>query len=324
MHRKFLLMNIADSKFHQSNIYLDCKYEPSLSMGSERLALGTAQFGLPYGVSNMLGQTSYDNVATMVAVARTANIDTLDTAVAYGEAETILGRVGVSDFRVISKVPAIHKSVNAADDFIVAQVEASLARLDISRLGGLMLHAPGDLLGPHGSQIVRGLRRVKDLGLVERIGLSVYSPEQLFALIHLLPVEILQIPLNVFDRRFADSGLLDRLARDGVEVHARSVFLQGLLLLPVEDVPPKFAPFRTLLDNWHSWLSGISASSSPVQACLAHVASYSGLARIVVGAENPGQLQEIISAATSRPLRAPGALASPASSLINPSEWRTL
>lgn len=295
------------------------------TIGAERIALGTVQFGLPYGVANTQGQVSYDQAEAMIGAMRTVGIDTIDTAIAYGEAETVLGRIGISDFRLVSKVPALCEPAYAVDDWVVAQVEASLERLRVPRLGGLLLHAPDDLLGPHGTDLTRGLLRARDGGLVERIGLSVYSPEQLAALVDRLPLEILQIPLNVFDRRFVETGWLDRLVSDNVEVHARSAFLQGLLLMPPDRVPSKFAPFNTLIDGWHSWLAGDAAAGmSTVQACLAHVASYAGISRIVVGADSLAQLQDIIEAASAVSLRAPKSLASPLSPLINPAQWNTL
>jgi aryl-alcohol dehydrogenase-like predicted oxidoreductase len=295
------------------------------SIGAARLALGTVQFGLPYGVANTQGQVSYDQAEAMLGAMRTVGIDTIDTAIAYGEAETVLGRIGVSGFRLISKLPALREPALAVDDWVVAQIEASLERLHVPRLGGLMLHAPDDLLGPHGSDLARGLQRARDAGLVERIGLSVYSPEQLAALVDRLPMEILQIPLNIFDRRFVETGWLDRLVADNVEVHARSIFLQGLLLISSDRIPSKFAPFRSLIDGWHSWLADDSAAGmSTVQACLAHVASYAGISRLVVGADSLAQLQDIIEAASTAPLRAPESLASPATPLINPAQWNTL
>ena len=295
------------------------------SIGSARLALGTVQFGLPYGVANTQGQVSYDQADAMLGEMRKVGIDTIDTAIAYGEAETVLGRIGLSGFRLVSKVPAFRGPAISADDWVVAQVEASLERLRVPRLNGLMLHAPDDLLGPHGSGLARGLLRVKDTGLAERIGLSVYSPEQLDALVDRLPLEIIQIPLNIFDRRFVETGWLDRLVSGDVEVHARSVFLQGLLLMPYDRIPSKFAPFRSLIDGWYSWLAGDAAAGmSAVQACLAHVASYSGISRLVVGADSFPQLQGIIEAVSAVPLRAPESLASPGTPLINPAQWNTL
>jgi aryl-alcohol dehydrogenase-like predicted oxidoreductase len=297
---------------------------PQSSSWVARLALGTVQFGLPYGVANTRGQIKFEDARTMLRYASNAGIDTLDTAIGYGEAETVLGRIGVSAFRIISKVPAIREHLSAADDWLVAQVEASLERLGVSRLNGLMLHAPDDLLGPYRAKIVSGLDRVKKTGLVERIGLSVYSPEQLATVIDMMPIEILQIPFNVFDRRFAQTGWLDKLASSGVEVHARSAFLQGLLLMPIELVPPKFAAFSPLINNWHAWIAGHETGASPVQVCLAHVAAYTGIARIVVGADSPNQLHEIIEATRSSPCEAPASLASDDSTLINPTAWNTL
>ncbi len=304
----------------------DCQSLHTLgSRGAARLALGTVQFGLPYGVANTQGQVSYDEAEAMIGAMLTAGIDTIDTAIAYGEAETVLGHIGMSGFRLISKVPPLLEPVLAVDDWVVAQVEASLERLRVPRLSGLMLHSPDDLLGPHGSDLARGLRRAQDAGLAERIGLSVYSPEQLAILVDRLPLEIIQIPLNIFDRRFVETGWLDRLVADNVEVHARSVFLQGLLLMPSDRVPSKFAPFRSMIDDWHSWLaSDAAAGRSTVQACLAHVASYPGISRLVVGSDNLAQLQDIINAATFAPIRAPESLSSPANSLINPVQWNTL
>jgi aryl-alcohol dehydrogenase-like predicted oxidoreductase len=294
------------------------------SIGAARLALGTAQFGLPYGIANTQGQVNLLQAELMLGAARDAGIDTLDTAISYGEAEELLGRIGVVGFRLISKIPALRDPVGAVDDWIMAQVEASLERLRVPRLGGLLLHAPDDLLGPNGPAIVRGLQRARDAGLAERVGLSVYSPEQLAALIDRLPLEIVQIPANVFDRRFAQTDWLDRLAMSGIEVHARSAFLQGLLLMPSDRVPSKFAPYRTLIDRWHAWLAGEAAGTSPVQACLAHVASYPGIARLVVGADSFEQLQDIIEAVSGAPLRAPESLTSPATPLINPAQWSAL
>lgn len=293
-------------------------------IGAARLALGTVQFGLPYGVANTQGQVNPEQAEVMLGAARDAGIDTLDTAIAYGEAEELLGRIGVAGFRIVSKIPALLEPVGAVDDWIVAQVEASLERLRVPRLGGLLLHAPDDLVGPHGPAIARGLQRARDAGLAERVGLSVYSPEQLATLIDRLPLEIVQIPANVFDRRFAETGWIDRLAMNGIELHARSAFLQGLLLMPSERVPSKFAPYRTLIDRWHAWLAGEVAGTSPVQACLAHVASYVGIARLVVGADSLEQLQNIIEAVSAAPMRAPESLASPATPLINPAQWNTL
>lgn len=319
-----MTLNSLQIESHSRSSNDSQSFETAGPIGPARLALGTVQFGLPYGVANTQGQVSYDQASAMIEAIRTAGINTIDTAIAYGEAESVLGRIGVSDFRLISKIPSISKFALSADDWVIDQVETSLKRLCVPRLGGLMLHAPDDLLGPNGLDLARGLRRARDEGLVERIGLSVYSPEQLAAVFDRLPVEIMQIPANVFDRRFAESGWLDRLTANGVEVHARSTFLQGLLLMPIEQVPSKFAPFLPLIKRWHVWLKDQGGGVLPLQACLGHVASYKSIARIVVGADSLKQLQEIIEATSKAARRTPSSLSSPTTPLINPTQWNTL
>jgi len=296
-----------------------------ISDSVKRLALGTVQFGLTYGVANTQGKVSLEQARVMLEMVRVAGIDTLDTAIAYGEAESVLGQIGVSDFRLISKLPALPECVGRVDDWVVAQVENSLKRLRVPFLGGLMLHAPDDLLGRHGLALARGLERVRVAGLVKSLGLSVYSPEQLSKLVDRFQLDIVQIPVNIFDRRFIETGWLDCLVKNGVEVHARSVFLQGLLLMARNRVPSMFAPFRPLIDDWHAWLSEEENSGrSSLQVCLAHVASYTGITRIVIGADSSKQLQEIISAAAVEPKLAPISLINHTSTLINPSLWKTL
>ena len=293
--------------------------------GANRLALGTAQLGLPYGVVNTSGFVDYKQAEAILAMASEASIDTVDTAVAYGKSEAILGSIGISDFRIISKLPPLPQFPVAVSDWVVKQVEYSLKRLRAQRISGLLLHMPSDLLSQDGPKLVCGLCRVKELGLVDKVGLSVYEPEQLDKLVHLIPIDIVQVPFNAFDRRFADSGWLNKLTERNIEIHARSIFLQGLLLVPWAKVPTKFARFNHIFKKWYCWLDQKSERTSPVQACLAHVSSYPSISRMVVGIDSLTQLEEIISFANSTvPHRAPPSLSSNTKTLIMPTEWHNL
>ena len=285
-----------------------------------RLALGTVQFGQSYGIANARGRVGVDEVRAILDRAREAGIDTLDTAVVYGDAELTLGRVGVAGFRVISKVPTVAQVEGPVDAWLLEQIEASLGRLGISKLYGLMLHHPDDLLGPHGPAVVAGLDEAVARGWVGKIGVSVYTPEQLATLVDRMPMGLVQIPANVFDRRFATSGWLARLAQRGTEVHARSAFLQGLLLMPAADIPATFAPSLPQLAAWHAWLAGQGVSA--VEACLSHVGSYPEIDRVVAGCDGIDQLNEIIACAAASPRRAPDELSSTDPSLLNPALWK--
>src|SRR5713226_3988847 len=160
-----------------------------------RLALGTAQFGLPYGVANQVGQVvSRDEAEAMLNFAWAAGLDTLDTAIAYGESEQRLGEIGVNQWKVVSKLPAPPEGCADVAGWVQKSVEGSLERLKIGRLRGLLLHHPEQLQGRQGDELYRALGAVKDQGLVEKIGASLYRPDELVALWNRFELDLVQIP----------------------------------------------------------------------------------------------------------------------------------
>jgi aryl-alcohol dehydrogenase-like predicted oxidoreductase len=284
-----------------------------------KLALGTAQFGLPYGVSNQLGQVSLPAVKAMLQLASSHSIDMLDTAIAYGGSESHLGQAGTSAFKVVSKLPEVPATCADISAWVQDQVAGSLARLGINSLYGLLLHKPEQLLGEEGNEIYKALLRVKRFGNIQKIGVSIYDPQQLDELIARYSFDIVQAPLNLVDRRLHTSGWLNRLAFEGVEVHARSAFLQGLLLMQHGSRPSYFAQWPDVWAKWHDWLS--SHDVSAVQACVAYPLSLAGVSRVLVGADSPDQLEQIIIAAAQTPIADLPNLQSPDENLVNPARW---
>lgn len=284
-----------------------------------KLALGTVQFGLSYGIANQAGQVSRTEVKAMLQLAADNGIDTLDTAIAYGESETCLGEAGARGFKLVTKLPAVPEGCADVCGWIRAQIGASLARLGVSAIYGLLLHRSEQLLGQNGRELFRALQRLKESGLVEKVGISIYSPNELEQITRVFHLDLVQAPLNLVDRRLHTTGWLQRLKDDGVEIHTRSAFLQGLLLMPQAAIPPKFAPWNYLLERWHTWLSDHDASA--VQACLAFPLSFPAIDRIVVGADSMSQLAQTITAACSVPPGDLPDLLCEAENLINPSRW---
>ena len=248
-----------------------------------RLALGTAQFGLAYGVANTNGQVSQDSAKEIIEYCKFIGLDTLDTAVAYGESEQCLGGVGVKGFNVITKLPPIPEGCVDIENWIIEEVNASVTRIDCTSLYGLMLHRPEQLLGLHGQEIMSALRSLKNLGMVQKIGVSVYSPDEFPALFSEYDFDIIQCPFNLIDRRLVSSGWLEKLKLLGVEVHTRSSFLQGLLLMPRDKIPNEFEAWGYLWDRWNKWLD--KHEVTPIQACMAYALSDSRIDRVIVGVE---------------------------------------
>ena len=287
-----------------------------------RLALGTVQFGLPYGIANQAGQVSRQDVSAMLQLAVSNGIDTLDTAIAYGESEVALGQAGTQGFNVVTKLPALPDDCLDVISWVMEQVGASFTRLGVSSVYALLLHRPEQLLGPHGKELYEALYDLKECGKVQKVGVSIYNPLELDALTRLFHFDLVQAPFNIIDTRLYRTGWLERLKDDEVEIHTRSAFLQGLLLMAEGGVPSKFTPWSDLFKRWHIWLAEHHVSA--LQACLAFSLSFPEIDRVIVGADSVDQLFQIIKASC---LTLPGNLPDlycEAEHLINPSCWSCL
>lgn len=294
-------------------------------MIAQRLALGTAQFGLAYGIANQKGKVSCDQVAQILRVAKTAGVDTLDTAIAYGDSEARLGEIGVQEWKVITKLPSLpsqNPSIRSIRHWVYDLCSASCERLKVQKVYGLLLHRPMDLLEPHGSEIYTALKELQVEGKVEKIGVSIYAPEDLEALYPQFSFGIVQAPFNGLDQRIVRSGWLARLKSEGVEVHARSIFLQGLLLMRPESRPTQFARWSHLWNRFHNWLR--ESKLTPLQACLGCALYERGFDRIIVGVDSLSHLQEILNTLQTDLPSWPVDLVSDDLDLIHPSRWETL
>ncbi len=287
-----------------------------------KLALGTAQFGFPYGIANQQGQVNRVDAKAMLEFAFLHGIDTLDTAIAYGESETCLGEVGTQGFRIITKLPSLPENCSDLGCWVREQVSVSLARLEVSSVYGLLLHCPEQLLGDNGKKLYRVLLALKDRGNVQKVGISIYGPNELQQLNKRFHFDLVQAPFNLIDQRLSKSGWLQRLKDDNVEIHTRSAFLQGLLLMPQQSIPTKFTPWNELWEKWYKWLSDQNVSA--VQACLAFPLSFPEIDRVIVGADSVNQLQQILEAAsTATDIPFPN-ISCDDEDLINPSRWSQL
>ena len=287
-----------------------------------KIGLGTVQFGLPYGVANQTGQVSVEDVKEMLGLARAYDIDTLDTAVAYGDSESSLGKAGVAGFKVVTKLPAIPADCVHLAGWVKEQVLESLTRLGLTKIYALLLHRPEQFLGSKGKELYQALQSLKDAGVVQKVGVSIYSPQELDALYSQYRLDIVQAPFNLVDQRMLATGWIHRLKDSGVEIHTRSAFLQGLLLMPQPSIPLKFAQWKNIWHEWHKWL--LDQNISALQACLAFPLSFPEIDRVIVGADSVTQLEQIIQAGEHvRSFDFPD-LQCNDEDLVNPSRWPSL
>lgn len=287
-----------------------------------RIALGTVQFGISYGIANQTGKIPQETVKSMLDLAAANGIEVLDTAIAYGDSEAVLGRLGVKDFRVVTKLPAVPSGCTDVGNWVHEQVDASRHRLGIETLYGLLLHRPDQLLGPFGKVLYQSLGELKEEGKTQKIGISIYSPKELDLLVPKFQFDLIQAPFNLIDRRLQKSGWLNRLKEQGVEVHTRSSFLQGLILIPYSSFPKKFEQWGSLWKLKDERLS--SFRISPLQACMSFSLSISEIDHVVIGADNLEQLKQIIDASKKSVPDIFSDLDFEDEKLINPSHWDSL
>lgn len=284
-----------------------------------KIALGTAQFGLDYGIANTMGRLDPDEGKRVIALARSHGINTLDTAIGYGESECSLGKIGVDDWKVVTKLPAIPDNCVDVASWVHTEMEGSLRRLGVDRLYAVLLHRPSQLFGHHGPQLFASMQQLVAKGLVQKIGLSIYDPSELGPLFERWHFDLVQAPFNVLDRRLLNSGWASRLKDRGVELHTRSAFLQGLLLMPAALRPVWFGQWRAIWMLWDRWLS--ECGFSPVQACLRTVIAIPEIDHIVVGVDSEAHLCEILDAANGPPPPWATAPQTDDLTLLNPANW---
>jgi aryl-alcohol dehydrogenase-like predicted oxidoreductase len=256
----------------------------------EKLGLGTVQFGQAYGVSNKRGQVSKAEAAAILDRAAKAGIGLLDTAANYGEAETVLTALGTTRFRVVTKTIGLKHGLDA----VLARARQSAAAL---KPDTLLVHAASDLQGTGGEALWRALRGLREEGVFRKVGISAYVADDPATLAARFHPDVVQLPFSLLDQRLLADGTLTRLKDLGVEVHARSLFLQGLLFL--ETLPENLRAAAAHLTHLRSKFR--QAGMTPLSAALGFVLARPEIAIGLVGVTSVAELDEII-AALQRPL----------------------
>ncbi len=283
----------------------------------ERLGIGTAQFGQRYGISNKFGKVSQSEAEKILYLAKLNSIDTIDTAISYNS-ESCLGNIGVKEYKVITKLPPVPKDIKNIYKWIDVQVKSSLKRLRVNSVYGLLLHSSEDY--KH-SELREKLNSLKADKIIHKIGVSIYSPNELNNLPCENEIDIVQAPINLVDQRLFDSGWLKKLNSYGVEVHARSVFMQGLLLMPMKLIPKSFMAWSSLWNKWHDWLNRMNITA--IEACLNYVLSLPEVDRVIIGFEAANQLKQIVESIKYSFNITYLDISNSDENLVNPSMWPT-
>jgi aryl-alcohol dehydrogenase-like predicted oxidoreductase len=282
-----------------------------------RIVLGGAQLGLPYGILNGGETLSGEEVARILDTAVSHGIDSIDTAIAYGQSESIIGETSQNRFNIISKLPPLPLDVSNVFEWVLAQVEASLSRLKCTSLDALLLHRPQDLTEAHGAELYAAINSLKVEKIIQCFGVSIYTPDELNGIIGTFDIDVVQAPLNVFDRRIL--GVIGQLSALNIEVHVRSVFLQGVLIAKPEDRPQRFNQWSEHFAMFDEWVN--SSGMSAMACCLGFALQQPGVAKLVIGTTSATSLAEIMTSIPNSHLEVPAHLQSSIEQLIDPRVW---
>jgi len=287
------------------------------------LALGTVQFGLDYGVSNQAGKVILNEAKAILKACEEFGIRSIDTALDYGDSEKVLGNIGVTNFLVTTKLSNLDTGNDSEISQLVRnQVKQSFLNLNCQHLHAVLVHNSRNLLSPKGQIIWKSLEDLKTQVNISKIGVSIYDPSELSNLEELgIYPEVVQVPYNVFDQKIYQSGWLQKLVDRGAEVHARSVFLQGLLLQEeklrdryFDRWSDKFNQFRYLFEK-----SGCTALEFSLKFALANPL----FTKIIVGVQSVEQLQDIACVSTQLDNKIKAChLACEDLDLIRPQNWQ--
>ena len=289
-----------------------------------KIALGTVQFGIDYGINSTEGQVQPNQVERILRYARSKGINLLDTAPAYGSSEKVLGQIGTENFKVVTKTRHFDSlEINDSDvNLLNNDFYNSLKNLRQDSVYGVLIHNADDLLKSGSEKIFKQLQKLKHAKKIVKIGVSVYDHSQLQTILDNFDVDLVQLPFNILDRRMVDSGMLAKLQEKDIEVHARSIFLQGLLLMSEQNRPEKFNRWSGLWRIWHEWLNDNQLTA--LEATTRYAVSMPETSKVLVGVDNVDQLKEIVASSTRVLPKVPNELFTNDTDLLNPSNWSKL
>lgn len=285
-----------------------------------KIALGSANFGCDYGLANHAGKVSNTELEKILSLSKEVGIEVIDTAQAYGDSESRIGTLcGDGRFKIVTKI-GVDLERNFKTDTINSFVKQSCKRLNQSHIFAVLVHRPEALLGGNGRKIIKELLTLKEERVVSKIGISVYSPLILGEISKLMQLDIVQAPFNIFDQQILSSGWGQRLKANGTEIHTRSTFLQGLLLMKRSNLPRYFSSnWPDLFNSWYEFLrtNGVDA----LNVALNFVLKQNWIDKVVVGVDSASQLRSIVEIETSLECMDFPQLGCDDANLINPSKW---
>ena len=260
----------------------------------KKISIGTTSFGMKYGINNNQRITSKEEVKKIIRLSKLYGINSFDTAPNYGLSEKILGNVCNANEKIYTKTLQIYKKKITDEDInnINDTFMSSLNHLKRKQVDSLLVHKPDNLIGPGGERLYNWLINLKENKLINKIGISVSHRKELDKIIKKFKVDVVQLPMNILDQRFISSGHISHLSSSNIEVHTRSIFLQGLLLSNYKTLPKHLEKFKDKLKeiNILAKERDISVLQLLTNFCFQNI----DVDKFIFGVSSENQLKQII------------------------------
>jgi aryl-alcohol dehydrogenase-like predicted oxidoreductase len=270
----------------------------AMSISVTKLGLAAAQFGLDGGNSSApRGRAPEAEARDILNIAARAKLSVLDASGLFARAETVLG--DLIPRPVPFRVTISTARADRGPDFVEAEARAALRRIGVERAEAIVVHSPAELFGPHGAALWERLQRLKDQGVFAKVGVSAHASDDPVGVAKRFKPDILQAPASLLDQRLLADGSLQRIAGMGIEVHLRSIFLNGLLFLPPDRVPAQLKGASGRLSRVRRMIA--EGRSDPLQAALGFALSRPEGSAVLVGVNSAAELSAVVAAASSPP-----------------------
>ena len=288
----------------------------------KKIIIGSANFNQSYSLKN--NKIYFHEIKRLFKIAKKNKILRIDTSPNYKNSEKIIGKLKFSGQKVISKIGKIPLNLkkNKLETFLNLQVLNSIKNLKVKKLDCILIQNSDILLTERGKFIFDILNRLKKRKKIGKIGISIYDFKNLKKIISRFKIDVIQTPFSIVDKRLVDDGWLKKLVKLKIEVHVRSIFLQGVLLTKKNELPTKLKFLSKYWEKWDTWQKSNKISS--LEACFAFVHHTNGIKGIVIGLNNSKQLEQIINLKTIKKIKKFPELKIKNRGQIDPLKWLNL
>lgn len=279
-----------------------------------KLIIGTAQFGFKYGLNKT--KIKKLEIKNIEKILKKKSLNKFDTAINYGESEKIIGNFNIKK-KVITKIKLPIKKPKDLKKWFDKKLNKSLKKLKVKSLYGLLIHDTADILGKN-KEFLNILLDCQKKRLISKLGISVYEVSEINRVLKFWKPEIIQMPANIFDHRFLNDNFLYKLKKLNIELHARSCFLQGVLL----EKKIRIGNFKSkeIFSSFLNWCQKKQISN--LEACIHFIKKIKQIDYLIVGVDNSSHLQEIISSFNKNLIFVPNYFMNNDKNLIDPRKWK--